>query len=192
MPKRQGFKFASMACCSLGSGEAIMNVSVACRRLLASAALLNSLSLRVEPAAATTTLHEHDYWASTLDTDEDGHHACGVRTEMRGGGELRLMVIDNDLHLIAHDPDWNLRRGDMVRVLVYIDSDGFAGVARVVNNETLMVTNLSEHFLDQFIDGTQMVMNFGGNRWQVSLIGSSRAIGDMQACIASLHHLPMS
>ena len=63
----------------------------------------------------------------------------------------------------------------------------------MVNSETLMVTNLTEHFLDQFIDGTQLLANFGGVRWNVSLIGSSRAIDDMQSCIAMLRRsAPMS
>jgi hypothetical protein len=155
--------------------------------------LLGSFWLGGPVVADTTTLHEYGYWASTLDTTDDGHRACGVRTEMQGGGELRLIVFDQDVHLIAHDPDWSMHRGDTLRVQVYIDGEGFKGVARVVNSETLMVTNLSEHFLDQFIDGTQMVASFGGVRWNVSLVGSSRAIDDMQACIATLRRSsPMS
>jgi hypothetical protein len=170
-----------------------MYMRVICR-LLVGAALLGSLGLGRQAALAeTTTLHEYGYWASTLDITDKGQRACGVRTEMRGGGELRLMVFNDDVLFIAHDPDWNLQRGDTLRVRVYIDGEGFNAIARVVNSETLMVTNLTEHFLDQFIDGTQLVAVFGGVRWNVSLIGSSRAIKDMQSCIEMLRHAaPMS
>ena len=170
-----------------------MNTRLACRRLMTGAALLGLLWLSGQAAAETTTLHEYGYWASTLDTTDSGQRACGVRTEMRGGGELRLIVFNDDVHLVAHDPDWNLQRGDNLRVRVYIDGEGFNGIARVVNSETLMVTNLTEHFLDQFIDGTQLIANFGSVRWNVSLVGSSRAIDDMQNCMEMLRRSsPMS
>ncbi len=170
-----------------------MNTRLTCRRLLAGAALLGSLWLGGQALAETTILHEYGYWASTLDVTDKGQRACGVRTEMRGSGELRLMVFNEDVHFIAHDPDWNLQRGDTLRVRVYIDGEGFNGSARVVDNETLMVTNLTEHFLDQFIDGTQLVAYFSGVRWTVSLIGSGRAIQDMQSCMEMLRRTaPMS
>lgn len=162
------------------------------RSLLAGAALLGCLWLGTQPAGATTTIHEYGYWARTLDTDDDGNRVCGVRTEMHGGGELRLMVIDGDVHLIAHDPDWDMHRGDTYAVRIFVDNESFSGTGRAVDSETLMVKNLSNHFLDQFTDGMQMVASFGGIRWRVSLVGSSRAMDDMQTCIANQRRGPMS
>ena len=170
-----------------------MNTHVARLRLLAGAVLLGSLWLNSLAIAETTTLHQYGYWASTIDADDSGHRACGVRTEMKGGGELRLVVLYNDVHLVAHDPDWNMRRGETLPVRVDIDGAGFNGIARVVNSQTLMVTDLTVQFLDQFVDGTQMVANFAGIRWNVSLIGSTRAVEDMHSCMATLRRpSPMS
>jgi len=162
------------------------------RGLLAAAALLGCLGLATQPAGATMTIHEYGYWASTVDTDDEGNRVCGVRTTMHGGGELRLMVIDGDVHLIAHDPDWNMTRNDTYPVRIYLDKESFNGSGRAIGNDTLLVKNLSNHFLDRFIDGMQMSADFGGIRWRVSLVGSSRAMDDMQECIGNQHRGLMS
>jgi hypothetical protein len=163
-----------------------MNTFTTCRRLVAAAALLGYLGLgAVQPASATATISQYDYWASVVDTDDDGQRICGVRTHMDGGGELRLMVIDGGVHLVAHDPGWHMRTDTTSDVTIDVDDQTFTGTARVIDGQTLMVVNLSRDFLQQFIDGDQMLVNFGGVRWTVSLIGSGRATGDMGSCIAA-------
>jgi hypothetical protein len=143
----------------------IRNRFIAWRCLLAAAALLGCIWLVARPVAATTTINEYGFWASTVDTDDDGNRVCGVRTRMHGGGELRLLVIDGDVHLIAHDPDWNLRHGISFGVKIDVDDESHSGTGTPVDSKTLMVMNLSSDFLGQFIDGIEMVANFGGVRW---------------------------
>jgi hypothetical protein len=157
-----------------------------CRRLLAGAALFGCLGLGAQPAAATSTITQYGYWASTLDTDDDGHRVCGVRTRMDGGGELRLMVIGGAVHLVAHDPRWHMRYGDSFHVAIGVDDGMFGGNGQAVDGQTILVKSLSNNFLGQFIEGGQMVANFGGVRWSVSLVGSGRATGDMGACLGAI------
>ena len=152
--------------------------------LIASAALLGCVGLGTRAASATATIDEYGYWASTLDTDDAGHKVCGVRTRMDGGGELRLIVISGVVHLVVHDPQWHMRYGDSFHVAIDVDDDRFHGSGQAVDSQTLLVESLSDDFLGQFIDGSQMVANFGGVRWRVSLSGSSRATGDMGSCLA--------
>jgi hypothetical protein len=152
--------------------------------LIAGAALLGCVGLGTGAAFATATINEYGYWASTLDTDDFGHRVCGVRTRMDGGGELRLMVINRAVHLVVHDPKWHMHYGDSFHVAIDVDEDRFRGNGQAVDSQTLLVESLSDDFLGQFIDGSQMVGNFGGVRWSVNLAGSSRATGDMGSCLA--------
>ena len=152
--------------------------------LIAGAALFGCVGPGARAASATATINDYGYWASTLDTDSAGHQVCGVRTRMDGGGELRLMVINGAVHLIVHDPKWNMHYGDSFRVAIDVDEDRFRGNGQAVDSQTLLVESLSDNFLGQFIDGSQIVASFGGVRWRVSLAGSSRATGDMGSCLA--------
>lgn len=156
------------------------------RRYLAAATVLAALGVgAAQPAAATTVISDYGYWTSVVDSDGSGQRICGVRTQMRGGGELRLMVIGGKVHLVARHPDWSMRSGETVRVAVAVDGDMFRGDANVLDGQTLVVMGLSRDFLDEFIDGSRMEANFGGVRWSVNLAGTSRATSDMGACLAA-------
>ncbi len=157
-----------------------------CALLIAGAALLGCVGLGARAASAATTIDDHGYWASTLDTDGSGHQVCGVRTRMDGGGELRLLIVDGAVHLVVHDPKWHMHYGDSFHVTIDVDEDRFRGSGQAVDSQTLLVESLSDDFLRQFIDGSQIVANFGGVRSRVSLSGSSRATGDLGSCLASV------
>jgi hypothetical protein len=154
--------------------------------LIAGAALLGCAGLGPRAASATATINDYGYWASTLDTDDAGRRVCGVRTRMDGGGELRLLVIDGAVHLVVHDPKWHMLYGDSFRVAIDVDGVRFEGSGQAVDSRTPLVESLSSNFLGQFIDGSQMVANFGGVHWRVSLAASSRATSDMGSCLAML------
>jgi len=170
-----------------------MNTFTTCRRLVATAALLGYLGLgAVQPASATATINQYDYWASVVDTDDDGDRICGVRTHMENGAELRLMVINGGVHLVAHDPAWHMRADTTANVTISVDDETYTGKAQAIDGQTLLVANLTMDFLQQFIVGDQMLANFGGVHWTVSLIGSSRATNDMGSCIAAARRGLMS
>jgi hypothetical protein len=163
-----------------------MNTFTACRRLAVAAALLGYLGLgTAQQAAADDTINQYGYWASVLDTTSDGHRICGVRTDLDGGAQLRLMVVGDAVHLVAHDPNWDLPDNATSRVMIVVDDQTFNGTAEVVDGQTLLVTNLTKDFLEQFVDGSEMLANFGGVRWSVNLVGSGRATSDMASCIAA-------
>ena len=102
---------------------------------------------------------------------------------MSNGAELRLMVLNNAIHMTAFDPNWTMPASGTSKVTISVDGDTYRGKAEVVSPRLLLVSNLSNDFLEQFIGGYNMVTDFGGVRWTVSLIGSSSATSAMADCI---------
>jgi hypothetical protein len=154
-------------------------------RVAAGAAVAAAIGLvAVGPARAggTTTIAEHGYWSTVVDMTDDGVRVCGVRTHMHDGGELRLEVIDNDIHLFAHDDNWHLARGGTTRVLITINGHGFTGTAKALDGQTLVIGSLTRRFVYAFMDGDELLADFGGVQWDVSLEGSRQATGEMAAC----------
>jgi len=135
--------------------------------------------------ADTQTIDQSGYWEAVTDTAPNGDAICGVRTHMRNGGELRLMVLDGGVHLVAHDPNWSMRADARPRVYVNVDGDVFRGNAVAADRTTLVVPGLTMSFLEQFIDGYSMDADLGGVRWTVNLRGSSRATSAMVECVTS-------
>jgi hypothetical protein len=156
-----------------------MNKFTAFGRFAAMTALAGSLGLAaMKPASAEA----HAYWTSVVGTS-GGQQVCGVRTTMTDGGRLALMVVNNEVHMVAYDPRWNVTEGNTVVVTVSVDGDLFRGNATVTDQHTLVLANLSDRFLREFIDGNDMVTDFGGVRWNVDLTGSSNATDDMIGCV---------
>jgi hypothetical protein len=154
-------------------------------RFVAGAVLFGYLGLAVmQSANATSTIAQHGYWSSVVDTTDDGHRVCGVRTRMGGGGELRLAIVNDDVHLVARDDRWHMRVGDTSRVSISVDGRIFSGNAKAIDGQTLIVASLADDFVSRFIEGDEMLADFGGVRWDVSLEGSSRVTGEMAACAA--------
>jgi hypothetical protein len=86
------------------------------------------------------------------------------------------------VHLVARDPAWHMTANNTVRVSISIDGDRFNGTATALDSQTLVVENLTEEFLDEFIAGQTMLADFGGVRWTLDLTGSSDATSDMIDC----------
>jgi hypothetical protein len=140
------------------------------------------MSVTMAAGARADTIDTHGYWTSVVDT-VDQEQVCGVRTRMDNGAELRLLVSDGDVYLVAHDPRWHVPPRSQVRVTVSVDGSGYDGRATAIDGQTLVVQRLSDAFLDHFVDGNTMVADFGGVRWNVDLTGSSDATSDMIACV---------
>ena len=154
------------------------------RKRLSTTALFAALSAGMAAQAkADFALGTHDYWTSFVQ-NVDGQAVCGVRTSMSRGGKLGLMVVAGQVQLVAYDPSWSLTPGNVSDTVIRVDGNGFRGEAKVVDSHTLMITDLSRSFIEQFVDGSDMLADFGGGRWDISLIGSSGAAQDMVSCAA--------
>ncbi len=163
------------------------------KRMATAAAMAAGLHLwAAMPASATETISQFGYWSAVADADSDGRPICGVRTQMTNGAELRLIVLNNAVHLVAHDPAWRLRRDGQARVAINVDGEVYRGTAQVADAQTLVVESLSTDFLAQFMDGNTMVADFGGVRWSVNLIGSGPATSAMGQCVATARRLFLS
>lgn len=139
------------------------------------------------PAGAAETIGQHGYWTAILDTGRDGQGICGVRTQMTNGAELRLVVIGDEVHLVAYDPTWTMPADGEARVAINVDGEVYNGKAVAADARTLVVHNLTADFVEDFLNGLTMEANFGGARWTVSLVGSSRAAIGMGGCVAAAH-----
>lgn len=168
-----------------------MQTRISFRRIAATAALLAGLSLGATLPAGAATIGSYGYWTSVVNT-ADGQPVCGVRTQMNDGAELRLLVINDEVHLLARDPGWHMTTGDTSHVALNIDGHSFDGEGTAIDGQTLMVTDLTDAFITRFIGGTTMLADFGGVHWNVSLVGSGRATGAMGACVAYVHRGEMS
>jgi hypothetical protein len=137
------------------------------------------------PVAATGAIGQYGYWVAVSDTGQDGDTVCSVWTQMTNGAELRLMVIGEEVHLVAYDPTWTMPTDGAARVSIDVDGEVYTGKAVATDPHTLVVQNLSSDFVEEFMNGMRMEADFGGARWTVSLIGSSRATGAMGGCMAA-------
>jgi hypothetical protein len=137
------------------------------------------------PAAAAATLSQHGYWAVVADAASDGSPVCAARTPLSNGAELRLSVTGPDITLVASDPAWTLARGGEADVTITVDGEIYEGTAAVAGPTTLAVQSLTPAFLGRFMNGTRMIADFGGVRWDVSLLGSGRATAALADCVAS-------
>jgi len=156
------------------------------RRTATLAAVLATLTIgTAAPTLATDTLETHGFWSSVVDTDRDGTRICGVRTRMESGGELRLLVIGDQILLAAYDSHWHMAADGNVRTTIAIDAAAYRGEAKAVDGQTLLVVGLTKSFVVDFMDGDLMVANFGGVRWRISLAGSAQATADMAACVTA-------
>ncbi len=154
-------------------------------RFAATVALAGYIGFFATPranATETAMIAQHGYWSSVVDTTDDGRHMCGVRTRMTNGGELRLEVIDDEIHLIAHDDRWHMMTNGTSHVTITVDGEDFTGDGKAVNGQTLVVASLTRGFIERFMDGDEMIANFGGVRWDVNLVGSSQVAAEMAAC----------
>ena len=137
------------------------------------------------PVGAAEAICQHGYWTAVSDTGGDGDATCGVRTQMTNGAELRLMRVGQEVHLIAYDPTWTMPADGETRVAIDIDGEVYRGKAVASDASTLLVRNLTPDFLEEFMNGMKMEADFGGARWTVSLIGSSRATSAMGDCMTA-------
>jgi hypothetical protein len=137
------------------------------------------------PVGATETIGQHGYWGAVSDTGSDGGAICGVRTQMTNGAELRLMEVGAEVQLVAYDPAWAMPADGAARVSIAVDGEVYHGKAVAADSRTLVVRNLSSDFLEEFMNGMKMEVDFGGAHWTVSLIGSSRATSVMGQCMAA-------
>ena len=155
-------------------------------RVMAAAVTIGCVEIAtLAPVGATETINQYGYWSVVTDTDDDGSAICGVRTSMNNGGELRLMVIGNQVHMVAHNPSWTMRAKGDLPVVLNVDGESYGGSASIVDPETLVVVNLSRDFLADFMEGNNLVADFGSVHWAVSLTGSSRATNAMGACVVA-------
>jgi hypothetical protein len=137
------------------------------------------------PVDAGETIGHDGYWSAIVDTGRDGDTICGVRTSMTNGAELRLMVLGDDVHLVAYDPAWTMPADGETRVAITVDGEQYRGKAVAADARTLVVRNLTPDFLEDFMNGRTLEANFGGAQWTVSLVGSSRAASGMGGCVAA-------
>jgi hypothetical protein len=135
--------------------------------------------------AAAETMGQHGYWIAVSDTGPTGDAVCGVRTQMTNGAELRLLLVGDEVQLVAYDPTWAMPANGATRVSINIDGEVYRGRAMAADPKTLVVRDLSADFLDEFMNGMRMEADFGGAQWTVSLIGSGRATSAMADCMAA-------
>jgi hypothetical protein len=155
-------------------------------RVMAAAVTVGCVELAtLAPVGATETINQYGYWSVVTDTDDDGSAICGVRTAISNGGELRLMVIGNQVHMVARNPAWTMRGKGDLRIVLNVDGESYGGSASIVDPQTLVVVNLSRDFLADFMEGNNLVADFGSVRWAVSLAGSSRATSAMGECVVA-------
>lgn len=136
------------------------------------------------PVSAAEAVGQHGYWTTVSDTSGDGEAICGVSTQMTNGAELRLLVVGEEVHMVAYDPTWTMPADGEARVTIIVDGEVYRGRAVAHDAKTLVVRNLTPDFLEEFMNGMKMEADFGGARWTVSLIGSSRATSAMGECMA--------
>jgi hypothetical protein len=166
-----------------------MNKLTIVGRFAAVAALVGSLGLAAaKPARAET----HAYWTSVVATTTGGQQVCGVQSAMSDGGKLSLMVLHNKVHMVAYDPHWSMPPGNTVAVTVLVDGDVFRGQGTVTDTHTVVLANLTGHFIGAFVGGNDMLADFGGVRWRVDLTGSSNAAHDMVECVQEAGGAPIS
>jgi hypothetical protein len=72
---------------------------------------------------------------------------------MNGDGELWLMIVDSEVHLVAHDKQWHMQTGRYSHVSNSVDGDVFTSEAKTIDDQTLLVTNLSHSFVSSFVGG---------------------------------------
>ena len=144
------------------------------------------------PMAAADSMGQYGYWIAMTDTGQDNDAPCGVKTQMTNGAELRLMAVGEELRLEAYDPAWTMPADGLARVSIAVDGEVYRGSASAADSNTLVVRNLSPDFLEEFMNGRKMEANFGGARWTVSLIGSSRAAGTLGECVAAARRAVIS
>jgi hypothetical protein len=153
-----------------------------------SAAAVTIAGLQLSGTAAnadTQVIDRSSYWEATTDPGPNGKTVCGVRSHMTNGAELRLLVVDDEVHMVAHDPGWSMRSNAALPVSVNVDGDVYRGRALATDPRTLLMQGLTMDFLQQFVDGISMTADLGGYRWSVSLIGSSRATSAMVQCVTA-------
>jgi hypothetical protein len=168
-----------------GTGHWTMSTLSRLKNLAFNAVAIIGLELAGSaPASATEAVGQNGYWAAVSPTGNDGGAACGVRTQMTDGAELRLIVVGDEVHLVAYDPAWAMPADAAARVSIDVDGEVYRGSATAADPNTLVVRNLSPEFLEEFMNGRKMEANFAGARWTVSLIGSSRAASAMAECVA--------
>lgn len=109
---------------------------------------------------------------------------CGVATHLANGADLRLVVADGQVRLIAHHPGWMLPAGQ-ADVTVTMGQDAFIGSAAVVDRSTLVVEDLTGDFLRRFIAAPVMTTDFGGIRWRVDLRASDSAAWALASCASA-------
>ncbi len=113
-----------------------------------------------------------------------GGRECGVATHLANGADLRLVVADGGVRLIAHHPGWMLPAGQ-ADVTVTMGRDAFVGSASVIDRSTLAVEDLSGDFLRRFIAAPVMTTDFGGIRWRVDLRASDSAAWALASCASA-------
>jgi hypothetical protein len=139
--------------------------------------LLAHLAGAAEPARRT------DIW-TVLTTDGHAERECGVATHLRDGTDLRLVVEDAGIRLIAHHAGWMLPAGQ-ADVKVTMGHDAFLGAANVVDPKTLIVEDLSQDFLRRFMAAPVMTAEFGGIRWTIDLHRSDDAAWALASCASA-------
>jgi hypothetical protein len=161
-----------------------MNIAQSLGRVGAVAAVLGTLGLTtvLPTKASAAVIDDHGPWQSTVDF-VSGTKYCGVRTMLDSGAELRLLVRGNEVDLVATDQEWNMRENAVSRMYFSIDGQRFTGTAIAISSTTLVLNSLTEEFVDDFIIGRSMVINFGNIRWNIDLTGTVGATADLLACV---------
>jgi hypothetical protein len=139
--------------------------------------LLAHLAGAAEPARRT------DVW-TVLATAGHAGQECGVATHLRDGADLRLVIADGEVRLIAHHAGWMLPAGQ-ADVKVTMGHDAFLGAASVADPKTLIVEDLSQDFLRRFMAAPVMTADFGGIHWMIDLHRSDDAAWALASCASA-------
>jgi hypothetical protein len=108
------------------------------------------------PASAGEAIKQHGYWSAILHTGDNGAPVCGVRTQMTNGAELRLIVIADEVQLVAYDPAWTIPQNSAARVSIDVDGEVYRGSAVASDASILVMGSLTPDFLEEFMNGLRM------------------------------------
>jgi len=102
----------------------------------------------------------------------------GGETYYPDGSTLKLVEIIDEggdhLHLLIHDPKWNLSTGRNVPITIDFDEEGdeFTGTAKAVDRTTLDLQIDSRPFVADFKRDYGADLYVLGAHWSVSLYGT--------------------
>jgi hypothetical protein len=135
------------------------------------------------PRAETFDLGTTGVWRAQASI-VDGRPVCTIGSRMDSGAEVFLSILEGGVHLMFVDPGARLT-APSYRVASAIDGrryDGTGFVLAGTGGTTLIVEDLSDAFLRDFIGGRRLTASFADARWTVDLTGSMRATRSLAQC----------